>query len=165
MAIALPQLHTQRTNVSCQVGKTRTGNGDAHLAAEMLCNGAAAMTFKLNTIVDLRAKNRRWVYVLNLCVIGWFALWSLEEGPLGLVLYVPLIVLAVVQYLRPTLVGWGVLFMTFAAFTAGALEQASFREDYVGVWVGLVLTVGLLWAYPKSIAPDLNQHPGSHAGS
>ena len=58
--------------------------------------------------------------------------------------YSPLVVLCVVQFLRPTLLGWFALTAVFVAFTVA--------EEYVPfLLIGGLVTIALLWSWPRPV--------------
>ena len=77
-------------------------------------------------------------------------MWATEEG-LTALWYIPIMVIIIVQYLRPSLLLWTLLLAMFGAYTIAVLGHASFLRDYYGVPFGLLPTIGLLWAYPRSM--------------
>jgi hypothetical protein len=69
--------------------------------------------------------------------------------------YGAIFLLLVLQFFRPTLLGWFLTLTLFASYAAAVFVKASFREDYfAGVLVGIVPTIALLWARPRPTTQD-----------
>ena len=103
----------------------------------------------VRNLVARRSKGRRCVYLLPLSVVLFFMLWAMHEGPLPLIMYVPLTVLIMVQYFRPTLLLWFLLLALFGAYTIAVYIRTGPPDVYYAVPFGLLPFVALLWAYPR----------------
>ena len=67
--------------------------------------------------------------------------------------YLPLVVLCVAQFLRPTLLGWFALTALFASYTvAVAVSFQLPTGEYVPfLLIGGIPTIGLLWSWPRPV--------------
>ena len=106
----------------------------------------------LHGFVGLRTNERRWVYLVCEALVLLMALWSTEEGVSYAVPYIPILILFIVQFFRPTLLGWGLAFVLFSAYTTAILFKASFTAEYgAGLLIGLVPSLALFWARPRHL--------------
>jgi len=134
-------------------GTVRASNDDTNRQGPSSCGvvGEETMARLLDIFSKLlarRTRKRRWVYAPILGIVFLFFMWATEEG-LTALWYIPIMVIIIVQYLRPTLLLWTLLLAMFGAYTIAVLGHASFLRDYYGVPFGLLPTIALLWAYPK----------------
>ena len=57
----------------------------------------------IRKLVESRSKRRRWIYLLCATVALFMALWAAPEGIISILPYLLVLVLCVVQFLRPVL--------------------------------------------------------------
>ena len=106
----------------------------------------------LYRLVDLRTRDRRWIYVVCGLATSFLAVWSMEESVWGATPCVIVLLLLAFQFFRPTLLGWSFLFLLFAAYGIAIVWQATVSGDYfMGSFFGLLPAVVLLWARPKPL--------------
>lgn len=109
----------------------------------------------MRKLLERRSKKRRWIYVLCGGVALLFGILSagMEDDLLGLIPYLLIVAVCVIQFLRPTPLGCSVLIAAFAAYTAAALvsSRQPVNEFFVFVLIGALPTLGLLWAWPKPL--------------
>jgi hypothetical protein len=108
-----------------------------------------------HVLTETRSKARRWVYLVCASIFVVFAFFSADEGGLvGALPYFPFVALCVLQFFRPTLLGWIALTMMFAAYAiaVAAHWRSLTRPDLeIFLLVGLVPAVALLWSLPRRI--------------
>ena len=112
----------------------------------------------IRNAVQTRSSQSRWVYILCGVLVGRLAVPSVAmEGNIVAGLpYLALIVACVVQFLRPTLLVWAILMLTFVVYTVAVVVH--FRELTTGdlvvfLPVGLIPAIALLWAWPRAALP------------
>jgi hypothetical protein len=104
-------------------------------------------------LVELRSKRRRWVYIVSAFAVLLLALFAAGMGGIVFVLvYIPILAICVVQYWRPTLLGWFLLTALFSSYAIGviAVSKSLNREDLsIFSLIGLTPTLMLLCSWPK----------------
>ena len=107
----------------------------------------------LRKLVEARSKRRRWSYILCAAVALWFAILSaaLQDDLRGLIPYLCVVAVCLVQFFHPTLTAWLLLTAAFAAYTliVGAKFQGPISEFAVFLLCGGLPTLALLCSWPK----------------
>jgi hypothetical protein len=123
------------------------------------CEGEIEMTNPstlLPRLVERRSSSGRWVYVICAIVVTGLALFAAAMGGIGgTVIYVPILLICIAQFLRPTLLGWLLLVALFSAYAIGVathLKHLTRLDLVVFLSIGFVPVIGLLWSRPKPIA-------------
>jgi len=110
----------------------------------------------LHGIIEVRSKRRRWVYVLCCVVVLLFALFAAAMGGIvGDIVYLPIIAICLLQFLRPTILGWFLLTVIFLGYAVGVAMQwrdLSRIDFMVFLLIGLVPALALLWSWPRALA-------------
>jgi len=120
----------------------------------------AALRATVRSVVGVRQRKHRWVYVAVLCNVLFLTVVPALE-PLGKVpLFIfPLTLVFVIQFFRPTLLLWLVLVASLLVRTIlflqlGAKDLPGAHEYVAWFWfvVWDLLPIGLLlWAHPRAI--------------
>lgn len=109
----------------------------------------------MHRLVECRCKKRRWIYIFCGLVALLFGTLSagMEDDFLGLLPYLIIVAVCVIQFLRPTLLGWSLLVAAFAVYTAATLlsSRQPAHEFFVFVLIGGLPTVALVWSWPKPL--------------
>ena len=71
---------------------------------------------KIKSLIVRRSQRGRWIYILSIVPLLFFALWGWEYG--AFLLYFSPAILCLIQYLYPTILGWLIL---FSIYLAGAI--------------------------------------------
>jgi len=110
----------------------------------------------LPSLVERRSNNRRWLYVICATVVIGLGLFAGALGGIGgTVVYVPILLICIAQFLRPTLLGWLLLVALFSAYAIGVathLKHLTRLDLVVFLSIGFVPVIGLLWSRPKPVA-------------
>lgn len=84
-----------------------------------------------------------------------FAIWSAGMGDsvLGVLPYLPVLAVCLVQFFRPTLLGWSLLAVPFAVYTVAVAVavHSPFNEVVAFLLIGGLPTLALLWCWPKPV--------------
>jgi hypothetical protein len=109
----------------------------------------------LREIIQMRSTSRRWVYILCGIIVVSVAVLSagLEGTSIAGFLFLPLVLICIVQYLRPTLLLWALLMLAFLAYMLGIathLKELTTMDDILFSLVGLVPCASPLWAWPHA---------------
>ena len=110
---------------------------------------------KLRGLGTLRSKERRWVYMACAALFTLLAGMSIlmAEDVRAATPCVLIVGLLLIQFRWPTTLLWMLLVLIVLGIGMGVILQASMLQDYVlGVLVGVVPLVLLLWARPKSVS-------------
>jgi hypothetical protein len=103
--------------------------------------------------------SRKRVFVYPSCsVIALvFGFWASQYDFRAAVPYVVIVLLLMLQFFRPTILGWLLSLALFGSYTVGIFIKATSREDYIaGVLVGLAPTIALFWARPTPLGGGKN---------
>jgi hypothetical protein len=113
---------------------------------------------KSRNLVNRRSRRRGFVYLICFAIVLLFGSWADQYDFLAVVPYAVIVLLLMLQFFRPTILGWLLLLALFGSYTVGIFIKASSREDYIaGVLVGLAPTIVILWARPQPLVNgDLN---------
>lgn len=104
----------------------------------------------MSSIVQTRTHKRRWVYGACAVLVALVGLWSTEEGLRYAIPYAAMLALFIVQFIRPTLLGWFIGMSLFAAYAIATLVKASFPSEYLAaLLIGFLPTLVLIWARPR----------------
>jgi hypothetical protein len=114
-------------------------------------------------LIERRARKRGFVYIACAALVLLSGLWAAEEGIRYGVVYAVILLFLMLQFFRPTILGWLLSLALFATFTVGvlvALVRGSFRGDYIlGVLLGLVPTIAIFWARPRPLMQNVPASP------
>ena len=106
-------------------------------------------------ITERRANTRRWVYVVCAVIAVWLGVLSagMQDDLRGVLPYLAIAAISVVQYVRPTLLGWFVLAVPFASYTAlvAVHFERPVQEFVMFLLIGLLPTLALSWSWPKAL--------------
>jgi hypothetical protein len=80
----------------------------------------------IHGLIERRPTAGRWIYLICAAIVSLFALWSAHDGLNYAVPYIPIWFLCIVQFVRPTLLGWLVLIVAFTAYTVGVVANLTF---------------------------------------
>lgn len=107
----------------------------------------------LQRLVERRSNKRRWIYLCCAVVGLLFGIFAagMEDDPLGLIPYLALAVTCVIQFVRPTLLGWSLLIGAFSLYTAAVLASSRqpSGEFLLFLIVGGMPLLALLWSWPR----------------
>jgi len=106
-------------------------------------------------LVQHRSKSGRWVYVLCALALALLALIAIGEAGIGAcVPEVIVLAVCVVQFVRPTILGWFVLIALFCFYTIEVATQWSWRPRFETLFflaLGGAPALALLISWPRSI--------------
>jgi hypothetical protein len=121
----------------------------------------------LRKLVERRSNKRRWVYLGCAVVALLFGILAagMEDDFLGLIPYIALVAVCVIQFMRPTLFGWSVLIGAFVVYTVAVLfsSRQPPHEFLVFLSVGGLPALALLWSWPKPLETAERTEPGMTA--
>ncbi len=108
----------------------------------------------IGKLFEFRSKRRRWTYlccaavVLVFCVVSF----GMNSDPLGLIPYIAIFAVCLIQFFHPTLVGWGALVGAFGLYTVLILlSHPQSQELGIFLLLGAGPTLLLLWSWPKAV--------------
>lgn len=107
----------------------------------------------IRTMVGVRGNSMRWIYVVCAAIVLFFCILGSEEGVRGIAHLIAILLLCVIQFFRPTLLGWFILFAGFLAYSVGVLFVLRHgpAENFVFLVLGLLPAVALFFCRPKSV--------------
>jgi len=112
----------------------------------------------LHKLFERRSNKRRWIYLCCAVVALLFGFLAagMEDDILGLIPYVALVAVCVIQFLRPTLFGWSVLIGAFVVYTVAVLlsSRQPPHEFLVFLSIGGIPCLALLWSWPKPLGTE-----------
>jgi hypothetical protein len=80
---------------------------------------------------------------------------ALKIGILVLGPYLLIVLLLMVQFFRPTVLGWGLSFGLFLAYAVAVFAQGPLTsEGYIFILLGLLPAAAIAWAYPRKLTHD-----------
>ncbi len=115
------------------------------------------ITALLRNLFERRRADRREVYLVCAALVLFVTMLAGDEGLEAALPYIVLLLICLVQFFRPTLMGWGfltVLFWAYAVAVALHPQNASLGDYFIFLTIGLVPGVALLWCRPKPVAPS-----------
>jgi hypothetical protein len=107
----------------------------------------------LKAAIQRRSHATWWAYMPAAAVLIFFAVmgWS-EEGASAAAIFILLLLVCVVQWMRPTLLVWGLLVCLFSAYAAAVIatpHNGTFSDYLFFSLCGAVPAVVLLFGRPK----------------
>ena len=109
----------------------------------------------IRTFVERRSKARRGVYLACAVVAFLVGLFGIGmEGDLRVTIpYLLIIAICIIQFFRPTLLGWFVLTALFSAyaFAVAMRFQPPVHEFAMSLLIGVLPALALLWSWPKRV--------------
>jgi hypothetical protein len=106
----------------------------------------------MSRLVEPRSKKGRGIYIICAAIVLLFALFVASEGIQPVLLYLLLLGLCVLQFARPTILGWFVLTASFSSYAIGIMlnfRQLPANEFMIFLPCGLMPSIGLLVAWPR----------------
>jgi len=108
-------------------------------------------------LIEPCSKSRRWVYILCAGIVTLVALWGASMmGTFAVTLaYLPVIAICLVQFARPTRLGWFLLVVIFSAYAIAVLFKSRelTRLDFLVFLLIIVAPdLALFWSRPRHIA-------------
>ena len=88
------------------------------------------MTGRLRTLLARRASRARWGYVPALPALAFLTVLGIDEGIPTVLYLMGLVVVCLLQLVRPTLLGWALLFVLFVLSTVSTLYTAAFYSSH-----------------------------------
>jgi hypothetical protein len=107
----------------------------------------------LKAAIQRRSRATWWAYMPAAAVLIFFAVmgWG-EEGASAAAIFILLLLVCVVQWMRPTLLVWGLLVCLFSAYAAAVIatpHNGTFSDYLFFSLCGAVPAVVLLFGRPK----------------
>jgi len=103
-------------------------------------------------LLNPRSRKRGFVYLICSVITVLFGFWASQYDFRAAVPYAIVVLLLILQFFRPTMIGWLLSLALFGSYTVGIFIKATSREDYIaGILVGLAPTIALVWARPRPI--------------
>jgi hypothetical protein len=97
-------------------------------------------------------RKRAFVYLICSAIALLFGLWASQYNFRAAVPYAIIVLLLMIQFFRPTILGWLLSLFSFGSYAVGIFIKATSREDYIaGVLVGVAPAIALFWARPRSL--------------
>jgi hypothetical protein len=113
-----------------------------HLSGPGLMSDAG---MKSRNLLKRRSRRRAFVYLICAAIALLFGSRASQYDLRAVVPYAVIVLLLMLQFFRPTILGWFVSLALFGSYTVGIFIKASSREDYIaGVLVGLAPTIAIL---------------------
>ncbi|MCU1285458.1 MAG: hypothetical protein JWO13_1808 [Acidobacteriales bacterium] len=107
----------------------------------------------LGRLIELRAIDRRGVYLLCAAVTTLFGVFSvgMTGGYEAIGLYMVLDAICIWQFIRPTLLGWSLLMLAFSTYAllVVAHYEPPLNEFLLFLACGVVPALVLIWARPR----------------
>lgn len=111
----------------------------------------------LPKLIEPCSRARRWVYLLCAAIVALIALFgaSMMGTLIVTVAYIPIIVICLGQYLRPTRLGWFVLVVLFSLYAVGVClkwRELTKLDFLVFLLIIVIPDLALLWSRPRTLS-------------